>query len=66
MSYEVIEAPKGMRHDLARQLIADPVFAHAWLCHGGDRSKCPDGCDTLGDPDRVYLYQRIRVHTIEE
>jgi len=60
----IIVPPKGMRYDLARQLVNNDAFAHMWLCHGGD-GVCPDGCDTHGDPERVKLYEAIRVYHTE-
>lgn len=68
---EIIIPPKGMRYDLARQLVHNNSFAHMWLCHGGDATKCPDGCageaTCEGVGERTKLYEGIRVyHTRED
>ncbi len=44
-------APKVPPH-----VLTDDVAAHRWVVHG-DGSACEDGCDALGDPERVRAYQ---------
>lgn len=61
---EIIVAPCGMNHDLARKLVEDDTFAHMWLCHK-NRGECPDGCDTRGDSTRVAMYEGIQVYHID-
>lgn len=52
--------PAGLRSDLARKLIEDDSFAHAWICHEGIAANCPDGCDGAGGcPERARLYLAI-------
>jgi hypothetical protein len=59
------DVPGQLQHaDLARRLLADPVYAHAWICHS-DGSKCGDGCDILGDPKRIEAYSCIPVEHLE-
>ena len=51
--------PRGLliaRNAMRLRLWADDTwFVHRWLCHPGE--DCKDGCDVMGDPGRIVLYQ---------
>lgn len=51
--------PKGMKPDLARNLINNDSFAHMWLVHNGLPCECSDGCDQKANPVRVKQYMAI-------
>lgn len=47
---------RNARNTLRRSLWQDDSFAHRWLCHLHDQSKCEDGCDKQPLPERVAFY----------